>query len=611
MSALLRSLVAFMIFQGLPFSGPGPTGPRNGGAVSSPIAASRSIDWSSTNPGVVGGIPTRSTICATLSSGATAASINSAIASCPSGEVVYLNPGSYSLSAGIDFGGHSNVTLRGAGPTSTIISFTSDGASCNGLDADVCVAGSNNYQGSPQNTANWSAGYAKGTTSITLSSVTNLHVGTNILILDQADDGADNGSVFVCAVQNTCSTEGPAGGGRSGRAQEQLVQVTSVSGSGPYTVGITPGLYFSNWVSTKSPGAWWGTTTVSGDGIEDLSLNDSASASASGISFYGAYNCWVKNVTSIYSNRNHIWMLETVHVTVRDSYFYGTKNSSSQSYGVEMYMAGDNLVENNIFQHVTAPLVWNGSAAGNVAGYNFTTDCYVAGTNWMSFSAWLHGASDQMDLFEGNQFNGFTGDPIHGTHDFETLFRNRLIGWETTKTDQTQAINESNFSRYFNLVGNVLGDPGYHTQYADLSPSGTNPQLSIYVLGWANTNGRTFGAYGPDSMVYTTLLRWGNYDVVNGAVQWNTAEVPSGIAGYPNPIPPNHNLPVSLFLSARPSWWVTPYGTPPWPPIGPDVSGGTGPGGHSYDIPAALCFENTSSSGGILNFNASNCYSGD
>ena len=39
------------------------------------------------------------------------------------------------------------------------------------------------------------------------------------------------------------------------------------------------------------------------------------------------------------------------------------------------------------------------------------------------------------------------------------------------------------------------------------------------------------------------------------------------------------------------------YGpTPPWPAIGPDVTGGSAPdgaGGFSYPIPAQLCYENT------------------
>src|SRR5712692_5020979 len=151
------------------------------------LASSRAIDWR--NAGVPGGIPTRTTICSTLNPGATSAQIGAAIAACPAGQVVFLNAGTYTLSLGIDFGGKSNVTLRGAGPTQTIIRFTG-GPACGGLGGHVCVwDGAVNYGGGPQNTASWTAGYAVGTTQITLSSTTNLTVGS-VLILDQVDDAS-------------------------------------------------------------------------------------------------------------------------------------------------------------------------------------------------------------------------------------------------------------------------------------------------------------------------------------------------------------------------------------------------------------------------------------
>src|SRR5712691_2469220 len=77
------------------------------------ISASRRINWS--QAGVPGGIPNRTTICATFNPGASAAQINSAIASCPDGQVVKLNAGIYNLSTGIVFNNKNNVTLRGAG----------------------------------------------------------------------------------------------------------------------------------------------------------------------------------------------------------------------------------------------------------------------------------------------------------------------------------------------------------------------------------------------------------------------------------------------------------------------------------------------------------------
>src|SRR5205814_1344493 len=103
------------------------------------VAASRSIDWS--KAGVTGGIPNRTTICATLNPGATASQITSAIASCPSGQVVQLAAGTFNLSSGITFAAHNNITLRGAGPDATFLIFTGN-TGCGGKQAGICIISS-------------------------------------------------------------------------------------------------------------------------------------------------------------------------------------------------------------------------------------------------------------------------------------------------------------------------------------------------------------------------------------------------------------------------------------------------------------------------------------
>src|SRR5205809_4497267 len=147
----------------------------NAQAWSGIISSSRAIDWS--NAGVIGGIPNRSTICATLNPGATASQINAAIASCASGQVVFLNAGTYALSSSIRFNNKRNVTLRGAGPDQTFLVFSA-GSSCGGMGADVCfINGDGNWTGDPRNVANWTSGDAGGATSIALSNTANLQVG--------------------------------------------------------------------------------------------------------------------------------------------------------------------------------------------------------------------------------------------------------------------------------------------------------------------------------------------------------------------------------------------------------------------------------------------------
>jgi hypothetical protein len=94
-------------------------------------------------------------------------------------------------------------------------------------------------------------------------------------------------------------------------------------------------------------------------------------------------------------------------------------------------------------------------------------------------------------------------------------------------------------------------------------------------------------------------MLWGNWDYVTGANQFNSSEVPSAFSDstgspsiYANPLPSSHTLPCSFYLAscAAPSWWSTLWGTPPFPAIGPDVTGGNVPntGGHANLIPAAV-----------------------
>ncbi len=612
------------------------------------IAASRSINWSSA--GVAGGIPNRTTICATLSPGVTAAQINSALSSCPAGQVVKLNPGTYNLNAGIDFGGgKSNITLRGAGADQTILVFTND-ASCNGAFSSVCLhSNDTNWKGGPSNLVNWTAGYTRGTTSITLASVPNLKVG-NPIILDQLDDSCDDGSIVVTDSTSSCSPTGSGVGGpfslegngggtqRSGRQQMQIVTVTACGGvttpgascSGTnVSVTISPGLYMPTWSAAKSPQAWWASSPALYDGLEDVTVDStSAGTSTASVELFNCANCWVKGVRSIDSGRAHVQIQYSPRATVRDSYFFLTQNSISQSYGVECYASADSLVENNIFQAVATPEMVNGPCSGLVVSYNFSINDYYTGSSGYNLPATnSHTAGIDFVLYEGNVGNQINGDVFHGTHHFVTAFRNRWSGtqpacWASGSPYSSASFGACNnnlspvellsFSRFYNMVGNVLGTPGVNGIYETYT-GGPSGSAAIFDLGFGNRENSV--TVPPDPNVRTTLMRWGNYDTVRNAVTFDPNEVPSSLAGsqapFSNPVPSSQSLPASFYLSAKPGWW------PPakvWPPIGPDVTGGNIPNvaGHAYTIPAQDCFTTiggpANGTGPVRTFSASACY---
>ena len=126
------------------------------------IPSSRVTTWKG-HVGVPGGIPNRTTIYTTVSAGASAATINSAIAACPSNQVVMLSAGTYTISSSINL--KSGVTLRGAGMGSTILNSA--------IDYTVSIYGTYSWDwDSPvaANHVNWTGNYSQGTSNITVSS---------------------------------------------------------------------------------------------------------------------------------------------------------------------------------------------------------------------------------------------------------------------------------------------------------------------------------------------------------------------------------------------------------------------------------------------------------
>ncbi|HEX4038305.1 MAG TPA: hypothetical protein VHX37_09625 [Acidobacteriaceae bacterium] len=621
------------------------------------LAPNRATDW--TNAGVPGGIPSASwtqcgaTIAPYGSSGSAASpsTINTAIAGCGANHYVQLGAGTFYLNAGITWGtnGTSNVAIRGMGADQTFIVFT-NGDGCLGNWADVCMSSADtNWSGGPSNTANWTAGYTQGTTSITLSGYSNLKVGAP-LILDQADDAADNGNFFVCSsntISPPCSLEDNLNNGqRAHRNETQIVQVAACGTATTFgqacngsNITISPGLYADNWTSSKSPGAWWATTPVYYDGLENLSIDHTSSSGNKGVEIFNCYGCWVSGVRSVDSGKAHVEIQESAHVTVQNSYLYLTQNSVSQSYGIEPLNAADVLAVNNIMQYVAGPWTINGACPGCAFAYNFAiNDYYTNSSGYVSAATNQHTGGIYDLLYEGNIGPQSYADNFHGTHDTVTLYRNYLSGTEpvcwksgsypsaslATCTGNQTPILIFAYSRYYNVVGNVLGQSGVQSGYT----SGEQP---IYQLNTGNTEDSV--TVPPDPLVTTTLLRWGNYDTITAAVRWcgsasdtgwtttcgGASEVPSGLSAYANPIPTKGDtsagqsvMPPSFVYSSKPSWWTN---SVPWPAIGPDVTGGnvSGVAGHANENPAEVCYLNVmggpaDGSGSALSFNAGTCY---
>ena len=654
------------------------------------IDPSRATDWSTA--GVTGGIPSGSwTQCgSTVAAGTSPATINSLLAACPNNTFLLLGPGNFALSAGIGIT-RSNVVIRGSGANATFLAFTSDSNSCGGLNAGIGMCGSNSSSNSEQNVCDWTAGYSAGTTVITLSncgsttpavgSATNLTVG-NVLVLDQLDETADTGEIWNCLVTGVCSNGGSAGAARTdgtcnggtcnvtncnngtvmcNRSQQQVVTITAVSGSGSSrTVTISPAIRMSNWSTGQKPQAWYATSIVTNVGIENLSIdNTSGNSGTWAMLAFNASNCWISGVRSTVAGRAHISFQDAAHCTAQNNYFYQSQSHASRSYGVEDFTDGDNLIVNNIFQQLTEPNPNNGGGTGDVFAYNFCIDdVYTVSAGWFQPCINDHSSGNSFNLAEGNIAGGYQADNVHGNHSFLSVFRNRILGWQAlcdgvACNAQTVPIQIYAASRFFNIIGNVLGQASFTNNYTcsatSASPTCASGNTSVYTLGFTGNGGAQdsslthfvsdcggTGTFDADKCTTTGLMRWGNYDVVNAANRFVSGEVPSGLAQFANAVPSNNNLPASFFLSTKPAFWQS----EPFPPIGPDVTGGnlgrcsggtyagslatkssqctggslvTDANGEANSIPAFDCFLNVmggkpDGSGSALSFDPTACY---
>lgn len=638
----------------------------------STVSAAPDTVWSTA--GVSGGIPTNYTQCVTSQCNAvsggtvTFASLTSAISSAPANTYLQIPSGTYNISAGLDIADKSNFILRGNGPNLTTLNFNGTATGCV-YDAAICVRSSSSINPeAPSVVANWTAGYSKGTTSITLSSKSGLAVG-KLIYLDQLVDGTpDNGEIWMNSNVGVTASEGDSHINRndgvityaSNRSQVQVVEVTSIPGTAcPCAIGINPPLMMPNWRSSQTPQAWWtgSSSTPKFVGIEAMTVdNNTGNGTSANIAFGDVKDMWTKNVRTLHGNRSHVNLYGTLHITYRDSYLFGNTTGGELSYGWETNLSTSYLVENNICHHLQSCMTMGEGNTGNVFGYNFAIDSYYICSSsspcpqWMQASSYNHTVAIVLTLFEGNDGIGFTADNIHGPAFFTTGFRNRWQGYDPEggsvggKSSQTVAVHIYAFNRFYNMVGNVLGDNRRpHTAYQNFPALGStvgpsaDKDVSIYQLGWSGDGRKDVdtGTIINDLLVKSTLLRWGNWDTVTSTsdtssndttgVRWcgnssntawsttcsSTSEVPTGLALYANTVPSTETLPNSLYLSAKPSW----MGTDAWPAIGPDVTSGTvtNTGGHVKQIPARRCFYDVM--GGVgnesspLTFNATSCYS--
>jgi hypothetical protein len=297
-------------------------------------------------------------------------------------------------------------------------------------------------------------------------------------------------------------------------------------------------------------------------------------------------------------------MLDSSNLTIRDNWFdpiVGGGNGQSTSYGLRLSHVSSSLFENNIFNGVESPITPAGPMTGNVFGYNYENrnpalePLGVGGIQ-------PHGVGAAMNLFEGNYAFVIYADVWHGSSALNTIFRNYTFGSEV-------GVDLWAYSRWYNVIGNVIAaNSVYKSSCTDATAYSRWDGVAIR-LGYASQYNTCSTQNNPPSHVFAdpvvtaSTMLWGNYAAAGASPRWLPSEVPTNDPVFPNTLPASQTLPASFYYTARPSWWPT---SKAWPPIGPDVTGGTNLAGHAYTLPAGDCF--TAAGGNMANFKPATCY---
>ena len=460
------------------------------------------------------------------------------------------------LQSAIQFHFKSDVTLRGAGPDKTVL-LPAGKAILLGDDNPTALS------------ATVVSGATKGSTSLTLSTTNNLSVGTMIKIdRDNAPSGPSDPTDADLVQPNPGTLYASPD---PNREIKQLAIVTAIKGN---VVTISPPLI---WDFTSKPALLYFPGKISGSGVEDLKIDHSQGGNGESFNFDQGYGCWVKNVSSYKPGGYHSVESNSLNCEVRDSYFNDSKTYGPDNAGMALY--GTNTawkIENNVFYKTFPGIELQLSSSGNYMGYNFG----YAVENGASMSGVMfddnHGAHDMMNLWEGNVGEMYQSDAYFGSASHGTLFRNYFNADNPTTKDNLKAVSLNRWCYYYNIAGNVLGNPGLPSGAVyEIAQDGYSYSVPvIYQLGYPNMGNTSLTSYdrrtspGLDSKVKSTAIRYKNYDYVHKAVWTDSASIPD------EPLPP------SLYYTAQPGWW--PAATP-WPPIGPDVAGQVNKIPHSFE----------------------------
>ena len=459
--------------------------------------------------------------------------IRKAIKACPAGQAVLLPEGTYRISGTLSIS--KGIVVRGEGPDKTrIIQYASDHI--------FQIKGSG-----ASSVSDLASGYTKDSDTVVIAGLGSFRPG-DIVSVDQLNDPALVNPTGVGGLCRWCGRYNV----RGTRALGETKMVKSVSGG---TVTFVHPLYYTYKAQFKPQIVRLSSNPVVNAGIEDLSM-EAAAGTTSGHSVFMANcaYCWVRRVESADTSKKHVELQSGAYGNeVRDSYFHDAKYfTSDRGYGINISLGSSaNLIENNILYHLHYAVALEAGGSGNVIGYNFVerTEHYEA--DWFIQAMGTHGAHTYMNLWEGNVAGMIDFDNYWGSGSHQVVLRNHLTrenpGTPVTNNIIAAVVDASNY--YDSFIGNILGTPGCAGK---VEPK-PYPDISLPVIWKVGYNCCSATGYPSDAKTAKTLVRHGNYDYISGQIAWD-------------PKIADHDLPDSLYLPSKPSW----FGGLAWPPFAPE-----------------------------------------
>jgi len=574
----------------------------SGGTCSAPtgiIPHDRLTAWV---PGMMarGGIPTRTTVCATVQASTygngardASAGIQAALDGCPAGQVVQLSAGTFTIDNSY-LGVTKGITLRGAGPGKTILQKTNGAKPGTHTAADaqpIVIIGPNRWPWPDSTTSqNLTADGAKGAHSVTVANGSGFAAGQFVLLdeltgwawlkLPPTSAGPNahqirGGDRAVWNIHNppVQNVDDPSSAlswfCRADRPITEVKEVASVSGN---TVTFTTPLHIGYRRShaaqlTRYTGS---NAHVTNAGVEDLTVTGGSDGN---IRFETAAYSWAKKVEDTAWLGQGVSIDNSFRIEVRDSYIHDAAWPEPGGGGYAIALAdgaSEVLVENNIIMKANKMMVVAAAGAGSVVGYNYADDGLIlTDPSWQEVGLnGSHMVGSHHVLFEGNESFNYDSDFTHGNAIYMTVLRNHLTGVRRDYPGMGNARTAGLMfgSWWHSFLGNVLGFPGMTGwQYED--PGMTMPNApGDKSYSWGSGNYVWKLGYDPeewfsptvqyaDPQVLRTTIRHGNFDYVTNSVHWDPSNA-------------NHNIPASLYLKHKPAFFDAGKGYV-WPWVDP------------------------------------------